>query len=56
LYYALKIGLTVDEFLWLDYGMFMDLVSIEKIRHEGAKIKIQTSTDNYDEIVIPDIP
>ena len=51
----MKIGLTIDEFMWLDYGTFMDLVAIEKIKNEGAKLKTTKYEENYDEIIIPDI-
>ena len=39
MWYGLKIGLSYQESHGLPLGELMDLISIEKVRHEGAKLK-----------------
>lgn len=39
LWYGLKVGLSYQTSLALPYGQLLDLVAIEQIKHEGAKLK-----------------
>lgn len=39
LWYGLKIGLTYDQTMDLPLGELLDLVAIEQIKHEGARLK-----------------
>ena len=39
MWYGLKIGLTYAQAWGIPYGELYDLISIEQIKHEGAKLK-----------------
>lgn len=51
MFYALKIGLTMEDIWWTDYGMLLDLISLYKVHNGIAKLGRYYS----DEEVIPDI-
>ena len=50
IWYGLKIGLTYIQTLYILFGMLCDLIAIEQLKHEGAKIK-KTDEDEFLELM-----
>ncbi len=50
IWYGLKIGLTYIQTLYIPFGMLCDLIAIEQLKHEGAKIK-KTDEDEFLELM-----
>lgn len=50
LWYGLKIGLTYKQTFSIPHGELMDLIAVEQIKHEGAKLVI-TSEDEFWELL-----
>lgn len=46
MWYGLKIGLTYQQTWSIPFGELSDLVSIEQLKHEGAKLK-ETEEDAF---------
>ena len=45
MWYGLKIGLERSDILKLPYAEMLDLIAIEQIKHEGAKLKKTTKQE-----------